>query len=77
MSTLSELEKRRDYYNTLSDTELDDIWATRSERNFSEDEINMLRYIVRDRKGFKPVQTHISMCKRCNLPVNNCACMNL
>ena len=77
MSTLSDLEKKRDHYNTLSDEELDAVWATRAERNFSEDEENMLRYIVRGRKGFKPVQTHVPMCKRCNLPVNNCACMNL
>lgn len=76
MSTLNDLEKQRDYYATLSDEELDDIWATRAKRNFSEDEENMLRYIIRGRKGFKTVETHVPMCKRCNLPVNNCACMN-
>lgn len=76
MSTLSELEQKRDYYNSLSDTELDEAWATRAQREISEDEENMLRYIVRGRKGFKAVQTNVPMCKRCNLPVNNCACMN-
>ena len=76
MSTLSELEKKRDYYNGLSDADLDDAWASRAERKLSEDEENMLRYIVRGRKGFKAVKTNVPMCKRCNLPVNNCACMN-
>lgn len=77
MSTLSELEQKRDYYNGLSDTKLDEAWATRAEGGIGEDEENMLRYIVRGRKGFKAVQSNVLMCKRCNLPVNNCACMNL
>ena len=77
MSTLNDLEKKRDAYNALSDAELDEAWATRAERKLSEDEENMLRYIVRGRKGFKPSNTNVPMCKRCNLPVNNCACMNL
>lgn len=77
MAGISDLEKRRDYYNGLSDDELDGIWAKRDSLKLGEDEQNMLRYILRNRKGFKPSNPHISMCKRCNLPVDNCACMNL
>ncbi|MFP6581716.1 MAG: hypothetical protein VCD00_04095 [Candidatus Hydrogenedentota bacterium] len=77
MAGTSDLEKRRDYYSELSDEELDGIWAKRDKLKLGEDEQNMLRYILRNRKGFKPVNPHVSMCKRCNLPVDNCACMNL
>lgn len=77
MANGSDLEKRRDYYDGLSDEALDEAWAKRDSLKLSEDEQNMLRYIVRNRKGFKPANPHISMCKRCNLPVDNCACLNL
>jgi hypothetical protein len=77
MSGLKDLETKRDHYNTLSDAELDDIWAKRDKLKLGEDEQNMLKYILRNRKGFKPVNPNVPMCKRCNLPVDNCACMNL
>ena len=77
MANGSDLEKRRDYYDGLSDEALDEAWAKRDSPKLSEDEQNMLRYIVRNRKGFKPANPHVSMCKRCNLPVDNCSCLNL
>jgi len=77
MADPSYLEKQRDHYKTLSDEELDEVWSKRDKLKLGEDEQNMLRYILRNRKGFKPADPHISMCKRCNLPVANCACMNL
>jgi hypothetical protein len=77
MLSLKDLEKKRDHYDTLSDAELDAVWANREKSKMGEEEQNMLRYIVRNRKGFKPANPHVSMCKRCNLPVDNCACMNL
>jgi hypothetical protein len=76
MPDLKNLEKLRDHYNTLSEVELDDIWSKRDKLELSEDEQSMLKYILRNRKGFKPANPHVSMCKRCNLPVDNCACMN-
>ncbi|PCJ62384.1 MAG: hypothetical protein COA73_06610 [Candidatus Hydrogenedentota bacterium] len=77
MSDLNDLEKRREHYNSLSEEELDAIWAKRAKLKLSEDEQNMLKYILRNLKGFKPSNPNIPMCKRCNLPVDNCACMNL
>lgn len=77
MSDPTYLEKRRDHYNSLSEEKLDEVWSKRDELELGEDEQNMLRYILRNRKGFKPANPNVPMCKRCNLPVNNCACMNL
>jgi hypothetical protein len=73
----STLEERKAHYDAMSEAELDDVWANREKLKLGEDEQNMLRYILRNRKGFKPSNPHVSMCKRCNLPVDNCACMNL
>ena len=77
MSGLKDLEKRREYYNGLSDEKLDEVWGKRDALKLGADEQNMLRFIVRNRKGFKPANPHVSMCKRRNLPADNCACQNL
>lgn len=77
MPSLKDLEEKRDHYNTLSDADLDAVWANREASKMGGEEQNMLRYILRNRKGFKPANPNIPMCKRCNLPVDNCACMNL
>jgi len=77
MSDLTDLEKRREHYNSLSDEALDDVWSKRDTLKLSEDEQNMLKFILRKRKGFQPANPNVPMCKRCNLPVANCACMNL
>ncbi|MFP6596428.1 MAG: hypothetical protein VCB26_05100 [Candidatus Hydrogenedentota bacterium] len=76
MSGLKDLEKRRDHYQSLSEEELDEVWSKRDKLKLGEDEQNMLRQILRNRKGFKPANPNVPMCKRCNLPVDNCACLN-
>ena len=66
----------REHYAALSDAELDAIWKTRAKLGISGGEELMLRSLLRERKGFKPVEVHVSMCMRCNLPADNCACLN-
>ncbi len=66
----------RAYYDSLSDEQLDEHWAQRATLGLTEAEEGFLRNLVRNRKGFKPVEVHVSICQRCNLPANNCACLN-
>lgn len=66
----------RAYFDSLSDDQLDALWAAREEKNLTTNEITSLRTAVRERKGFKPVDVFVPMCQRCNLPVDNCACLN-
>lgn len=77
MSELNDLEAKSTHYKSLPDDELNAIWKNREASGMGEDEQNMLKYILRNRLGFKPTNPNIPMCKRCNLPVDNCACMNL
>lgn len=65
-----------DYYRSLPDAELDALWKKRVALKITESDEVILRGILRERKGFKPVERHISMCMRCNLPADNCACLN-
>lgn len=62
------------FYQGLSEAELDDAWARRVELGIDDTEQRLLRHLLRERKGFKPVETFVSICQRCNLPANNCAC---
>ncbi len=66
----------RAYYDGLTDEQLDAHWAQRASLGLTEAEEGFLRNLVRNRKGFKPVEVHVSICQRCNLPANNCACLN-
>lgn len=67
-------KRDRDYFEQLSEAELDQIWAERAKRGITPGEEVVLRHVLRDRKGFKPVTTFTSICQRCNLPADNCAC---
>jgi len=67
----------RAYYDTLSESELDELWARRADLGLTDIEEKILRFVLRERKGFKPVEVHVSICQRCNLPADNCACLNL
>lgn len=61
-------------YVSLSEAELDALWANRATLGITGAEEVLLRQILRDRKGFKPVDPFVSICQRCNLPADNCAC---
>lgn len=69
-------KKGRAYYDSLSEVELDQLWARRTELGIEGPEEQLLRFVLRERKGFKPVERFVSICQRCNLPADNCACLN-
>ena len=75
-STASLRKGDRAYYDSLTEEQLDEHWARRAELDLNDAEERFLRAVVRDRKGFKPVEVHVSICQRCNLPAENCACLN-
>ena len=64
----------RAYYDGLTESELDAQWAQRVALGITRSEELLLRHVLRERKGFKPVETFVSICQRCNLPADNCAC---
>ncbi len=65
------------YYKSLTEAQLDEIWSNRVSLGLTDPEQRLLRGILRDKKGFKPVEVNVSICQRCNLPADNCACLNL
>lgn len=71
-----EAERGRAYYDSLSEADLDQLWANRADLSIEGAEEQILRFVLRERKGFKPVERFVSICQRCNLPADNCACMN-
>lgn len=71
-----EPKRGRAYYDSLSEADLDQLWAKRAEQGIEGAEEQLLRFVLRERKGFKPVERFVSICQRCNLPADNCACLN-
>jgi len=49
------LDGRKKYFESLSDKDLDYLWATREDSNMEEDEMFLLRSTVREKKGIKTV----------------------
>ena len=70
------LSRNRDYFESLNEAELDRIWKERESLGITGTEEQILRFVLRERKGFKPVERFVSICQRCNLPADNCACLN-
>lgn len=61
-------------FRALSDAQLNELWKNRATVGLEEPQERLLRHLVRERMGFKPVDVHVSICQRCNLPADNCAC---
>lgn len=61
---------------SLSEAELNTLWAERNTNGLTDSEQRLLRTLIRERIGFKPVEVHVSICQRCNLPADVCACVN-
>lgn len=71
------LDDRKKYFESLTDKELDDLWANRENFDMEKDEIFVLRSVVRERKGIKPisdVRANMTFCPTCLFPVDNCTC---
>ncbi|MBI2423623.1 MAG: hypothetical protein HYV27_12400 [Candidatus Hydrogenedentes bacterium] len=68
------VKRDRAYFDGLPEAALDRLWAEREALGIVGNEALVLRHVLRERKGFKPVETFVSICQRCNLPADNCAC---
>lgn len=63
-------------FRALTEAQLNDLWKNRAAAGLDEAQERLLRHLLRERMGFKPVDVHVSICQRCNLPADNCACLN-
>jgi hypothetical protein len=70
------VKRDRAYFDALPEAELDALWADRAQHGITGNEEIVLRAVLRDKKGFKPVLVQVAICQRCNLPADNCACLN-
>lgn len=71
----SYLDEREDYYRSLPEAELDKLWSEREDVDMEDDEISLLRQIVREVKGIKPVYgISIQVCRQCGMVGDNCTC---
>jgi hypothetical protein len=69
------LMERRDYYRTLKEEKLFDIWSGRHESALEEDEIELLRKLLRELKGISSVSAPtIAVCADCGMVGDNCSC---
>lgn len=73
----SYLDGREKHFKSLTDKKLDELWGTREDSDMEEDEIFVLRSVVRAMKGIEPisnVRANMNFCPRCSFPVDNCTC---
>lgn len=73
----SYLEDKKSYYESLTRDMLDIVWANRLNEEIKEDEILLIRNILRDKIGIKPiddVRARTDFCPKCSLPSESCTC---
>jgi len=71
----SYLLQRKKYYRELNGIDLDQEWADRDENDLLPDEKELLRNIVRERKGITPAYGSIvEVCRSCGEVGENCTC---
>ncbi len=69
------LLEREKYYRALYDGKLDQEWADRDENALEPDEMQLLRDIVRERKGIAPAYgKSVQVCRSCGQVGANCTC---
>lgn len=69
------IEEREKYYRSLSEGQLDELWNNR--KNLEPDETALLRDIVREAKGIRPVYGNsfsTSVCRQCGMVGDSCTC---
>jgi len=69
--------ERMAYYSALSDAELETIWSAREDDECSLGgiELDVIRQLLRMRKGIKPKYGHHArVCPRCCRVGDNCIC---
>ena len=69
------LEKREIYYRKMDDERLDKEWAARDENSIELDEVQLLRSLIRERKGITSTfGTSARVCGSCGEVGENCTC---
>jgi len=69
------LNVRKEYFESLSDRKLDILWADRASSDMKDDEILILRSLVRDRKGITSkliLNGRTIICPTCLCSTSNC-----
>lgn len=69
------LVEREKYYRALGDSDLDQEWADKDSNALEPDEKQLLRDIVRERKGITPAYgSGVQVCGSCGEVGENCTC---
>ena len=69
--------EKREVFEGLSDDELDKKWKNRARSGLAPDEIDVLRSVVRARKGISTKVSRVStldICPKCSLSIDTCLC---
>jgi hypothetical protein len=67
------LERER-IYRSMDDVELYSAWIERERSALELDEIQLLRDLVRERKGIAPTRPSVDVCRSCGQVGDNCTC---
>lgn len=69
------LDTRRKYYESLTEEGLDAVWENREIMIIEEEELNVMRTVLRQKKGISPVPApNIKVCPQCKMVGDNCTC---
>lgn len=71
------LDSRKKHYQGLSDQELEELWFKRSKLKIEEDELLILRNVIRERKGISTApdaKNTLVVCSHCLSPKDSCTC---
>lgn len=69
------LKERKEYFEELPMHSLMDLWSSKEVYGLEDDEINVLKSVIRDLKGINEKSiAEIKPCPNCLMDMNNCAC---
>ena len=70
------LDERKLFYSTLNDAALEAEWSAREKHNLESDEVDVLRVLLRDRKGIVGLGYGHGqrVCRQCGMVESNCTC---
>jgi len=69
------LSERDSHYRSLPENDLFDLWAQREELDLEQDEIELIRKILRQIKGISSIEKPaLHICADCDMVGSNCTC---